>query len=571
MQIAPPQSCNPAPGRFFALARGQNICYTCYNFLKGVCGVSVTVEELLKLPSLRRAKVLGGHRGLSKIVSSISVLESTDPGVLVDEVFPQGEFFGSEIVITGFLNSTHNIPLQLANIRRLAEGGEVGLIIFYVGVYLPSVDQQLIDLANELDFVLISMPEGEATLRYGEVINDVMDCIFRDRAQNSSIVLDILARVSALPKHLQTVNTAMKMLSDRISASVLLCDQAFNILNLVAWPRGFESDIICGFKALSEYPGPGGSEPCAFVPDSRLYRLPIGTDGGQRMELLLIKAGMPIDAATLGQVLDATRVCINIWGRKHGEIAIHELVRAILQDEPMKMRRLAEIFHVDVAAIHEMWIIQSGAEEAKARFKQALPALRECFAGFSGSLIMDVYGGRLLLFMSTPLSQQEAERMTEAVMETVTPGLPDAALCRCSGLMNTADVRAAYLSCKENLADVMKIYPARRAYTLGDLDFAHGCRSLIQSGEAALAECLRPLLPVQKDNEELDLAETLAVFLLDGESSVTMTSELLYLHKNTVKYRIRRISNLLGHKPDKMPEMLELYKACAVKRLLLDE
>lgn len=155
--------------------------------------MSVSVEDLLKLPSLRRAKVLGGQRGLSKIVSSISVLESTDPGVLVDEVFPQGEFFGSEIVITGFLNSIGNVPLQCANIRRLAEGGEVGLIIFYVGVYLPEVDQRLIDLADELDFVLISMPEGEATLRYGEVINDVMDCIFRDRAQNSSIVLDILA------------------------------------------------------------------------------------------------------------------------------------------------------------------------------------------------------------------------------------------------------------------------------------------------------------------------------------------------------------------------------------------
>lgn len=51
--------------------------------------MSVSVGDLLKLPSLRRAKVLGGHRGLSKIVSSISVLESTDPGVLVDEVFPR--------------------------------------------------------------------------------------------------------------------------------------------------------------------------------------------------------------------------------------------------------------------------------------------------------------------------------------------------------------------------------------------------------------------------------------------------------------------------------------------------
>ena len=386
--------------------------------------MSVSVEDLLKLPSLRRAKVLGGHRGLSKIVSSISVLESTDPGVLVDEVFPQGEFFGSEIVITGFLNSIGNVPLQCANIRRLAEGGEVGLIIFYVGVYLPEVDQRLIDLADELDFVLISMPEGEATLRYGEVINDVMDCIFRDRAQNSSIVLDILARVSALPKHLQTVNTAIKMLSDRISASVLLCDAAFNVLNLVAWPRGFESDIICGFKALKTWPEPGGSETCTFVPDSRLYRLTLSTDGGQHMELLLIKAGLPLDSVTLGQVLDATRVCINIWGRKHGEIAIHELVRAILQDEPMKMRRLAEIFRVDVAAIHEMWIVQSAEEESKRLFTDRLPALKDSFAGFSGSLIMDVYGGRLLIFMSTPLTQQEAERMTETVMEAGRRALP---------------------------------------------------------------------------------------------------------------------------------------------------
>ncbi len=102
--------------------------------------MSVTVEQLLKLPSLSQAKVVGGRGGLSKVVSSISVLESTDPGALVDEVFPQGEFFGSEIVITGFLNSVDNVPLQLANIRRLAQGGEVGLILFYVGVYLPRID-----------------------------------------------------------------------------------------------------------------------------------------------------------------------------------------------------------------------------------------------------------------------------------------------------------------------------------------------------------------------------------------------------------------------------------------------
>lgn len=533
--------------------------------------MSVTVEQLLKLPSLSRAKVVGGRRGLSKVVSSISVLESTDPGVLVDEVFPQGEFFGSEIVITGFLNSVDNVPLQLANMRRLAEGGEVGLIVFYVGVYLPRIDPQLIALADALDFVLIVMPEGESSLRYGEVISDVMGCIYRDRAQSSSIVLDVLAGISALPKQLQTVNTALKILSDRISASVLLCDASLHVLNLISWPKGIEEAIAGGVQSMGRLPRSGESEPFPSVPDSRIYRMSLGVDNGQQMELLLIKAGVPFDSASLGQVMDATRICINIWGRRHGDIAIHELIRAILQDEPLKMRRLAEIFHVDVASLHEMWIIQADREDARQRFKGLLASLQECFVGYDGSLIMDINEGRLLIFLGTPQTQQEAERLCTAVMETVANDMPDAVFCRCSGLQNTADVRTAYLGIQENLADAMRIYPRRHIFTWGDICFSKDCRLLIQAGEAALAACLDAIAPVQTDSEELDLAETMSVYLLDAEMSVTRTSELLHIHKNTVKYRIHRISDSLGHRMDKMPELLKLYKACAVRRLIQNE
>lgn len=196
--------------------------------------MSVTVSDLLKLPSLRQATVIGGHRGLSRIVSSISVLESTDPDVLVENVFPAGEFYGSEIVITGFLNCLDDIDCQCANIQRLAEGGEVGLILFYVGVYLPYVDQRLIDLADQLDFVLVQMPWGQKELRYGEVISDVIECIYHDRNRGESIVYDILTRVSSLPQPQRTISTVLKMLSDLLSASAILTDGFLQVLNLAA-------------------------------------------------------------------------------------------------------------------------------------------------------------------------------------------------------------------------------------------------------------------------------------------------------------------------------------------------
>ena len=53
--------------------------------------MSVTVEDLLRLPSLRHAKVLGGAGGLHKVVSSISVLESSS--ICIPRQMPSSGFF----------------------------------------------------------------------------------------------------------------------------------------------------------------------------------------------------------------------------------------------------------------------------------------------------------------------------------------------------------------------------------------------------------------------------------------------------------------------------------------------
>ena len=50
------------------------------------------------------------------------------------------------------------------------------------------------------------------------------------------------------------------------------------------------------------------------------------------------------------------QVAINLWGDKHDEVSEYALVKAIINDEG-KMRRLANLLHIDVSAIQMMWLV----------------------------------------------------------------------------------------------------------------------------------------------------------------------------------------------------------------------
>ena len=81
----------------------------------------------------------------------------------------------------------------------------------------------------------------------------------------------------------------------------------------------------------------------------------------------------------------------------------------------------------------------------------------------------------------------------------------------------------------------------------------------------------QPWIPVKEldgSMKELSLLETLECYLLDARMHVTLTAEKMFLHKNTIKYRLQRIADHLGFVPGELPESMPLFTACALDRLL---
>ncbi len=528
--------------------------------------MSVTVTDILKLPSMNGAKVVAGKNGLTKPLATISVLEYATPDMLQEELFHNDAFSGSEIVITAFANIATEVDFQCAIIRRLAAAGEIGLILYYVGIFMPSVDQRLIDLADQLDFVLIVMPENRMDLRYSEVISEVMEAVIKNQTTEISLLPDVLEQMGRLPEHKRTIDRVLRIVRDRLRTSLILADSHGRALGQANWPMYLDLQIDAFTQVNAMFP--------AVFPNNRtVWRCPLNQANPQSMELYLIKDGEPLNKELVFQTVELVRLAARLWSSKHAEIQISELIRAILRDEPLKMQRLADLFHIDVSSIHSMWVlhIENINKSLRKQYEaEALAQLRESLSHQYATVIADTYEGFIVGFMACP-QQDKGENissLSSELMECLSKSDIEATLIHCHSLSNTTEVRHAFLLIQEHLDNVKCIWPTRQSYSFEEVEFASQCHKVISKGEEVLKKMLKPLKMLESFNEGSALLTTLSVYLLDTDSSVSRCAEQLFVHKNTVKYRLRQISTCLEHRVDKEPEKFYLYQALALNRLL---
>ena len=179
--------------------------------------MAITVSDCLRLPSLREAKVVAGHKGLNKFVTTVSVLEYAKRYALAEEYF-----LGNELILTGFISVKDNIEDQCEALRRLHEVGEAGVVLYYVGCFLPELHPALIETADELGFPLIVMPEKAYYLRYSEVITEVLQLIFSDQQKETYYVKNILEQIAKMRERQRNIESVLRLLSDRLRCSFLL-------------------------------------------------------------------------------------------------------------------------------------------------------------------------------------------------------------------------------------------------------------------------------------------------------------------------------------------------------------
>ena len=199
--------------------------------------MTVTVETCMKLPSFRAAKLVAGKSGKKHPVNSITVLEYADPDLISSELFLNGE-----ICITAFTSIKNDVEKQCAVLRRMKGIGLAAMVIYYIGIFVPALDERVINVADEIGLPLFCMPTNRMDFRYGEMINDVMDAIYRSQHEDQNFVAPMLDSIALLSENLRTIRSVLRMLSDRLRCTLFLMEPDGTVRSDAQWPISAQWD-----------------------------------------------------------------------------------------------------------------------------------------------------------------------------------------------------------------------------------------------------------------------------------------------------------------------------------------
>ena len=524
--------------------------------------MSVTIADILKLPSLQGAKVIAGHSSLDNIVSSISVLES-----VFDMENPPGisRYYGHEILLTGFFAFKDDVEKQCDVLRLMQKVGEIGVILFYVGAILKEVDSRLIATADSLNMPLIVMPENRLELRYSDVICEVMEAILNDRRENSHFATDVIEKISRIKDNKRSINGVLSIIRDHVQCSIFLYDEVGRLMNMAEWPngRGLPAD-----KLLTEAIRLGVSDCTEVIVDSKRYFVAREClqNADTRLDMLVVKENQPLTLDCCKQIKYVVKTYLNLWTENYAQLDAKQLLSAIINNETEKMHRIADILKIDVRQMDCAYFFVCDKQEHNYDLlKKAKTTIQNSLSAYDNVFLTEIFDESIVVLAnrSKELIDNEIDMLLDEIKEQ---GL-DMRVAAYNYVPTTLKVKQAYWQINEMKMYLPIIFPMRRIVTSGEIEFIVKAKERFdyQVSSGTVENVTSQML--YDDKRKVDLLETLEVFLLDANMSVQKTAELMFTHQNTIKYRLKNIEKILGYKLTKIPESYELYMLAATNRL----
>ncbi|MCB6202080.1 PucR family transcriptional regulator [Extibacter muris] len=542
--------------------------------------MKIHVSNCLSLPALKYASVVAGTSGLDRAVSAISVLETTD----VEDIEPSYLTSG-ELLISTLVSIRNNTDKQCALLYELDKADTSGLILFYVGKILPELDNEFLKIADELKYPIISIaPEGPSV--YADVIHDIANYIFQMTLDDELALPELLLDFTAADRHHGELEHLLYEIGQYYNGRIMILDSRYRLL-------------CCTGSALSASPDAPGEDPAPRI--VQWYRrchaddtatASVMTDSylldehtvysvnscqitfqGAACSLLFVSERNDISYFFMNMLAQTVSSYMAKYEASSHIVREDELLCALLTNNYDYCDYLSSRNSLPLSEAAAIWVIYADTDEAADTNRMLLgqnkSVLSYCLKSVSDVAVPLYYGfykDSWILLFGQDSSTEDLRFAAGAFLTEWNICCPDCSLFLYDQATSWKDIPAAYQLICHIRPIARKVYPLVEYYTRSHIYFLETCLSCLNH-MANLESPSWPLVlePLKEDDSLLSILETM---VLDAYLDVKKSAELLYLHRNTVYYRLKKIQALLGYDPFAVPGISNISISLALRRIL---
>lgn len=277
---------------------------------------------------------------------------------------------------------------------------------------------------------------------------------------------------------------------------------------------------------------------------------------------LCLYANRELSPDVLEKAAEAIRFYILLWDDTCLRNDEDALLQAIIQDNPFTSRQLAHRLGIDFNLQKDLWVLRFDTEKRLEDITNAIGSARNFFSAASRQALIGSYERSVFILMNRTVFSELDEGMERELLNHLSDGTR---VYLFHSICSMQEIKNAYDSILRNEKAARQIYHQKTAFTRHDLQFAGICREILSDRKETAQELTGSLSCVCTESE--DLLRTLSVYYLDADGNAQKTGEFLYMHNNTVKYRLHKIRQILGMDITRMPANYNIYLSLALKRI----
>ena len=534
----------------------------------------MNIKEMMKIPSLKDAILLSGQDGINNLINSVNVLEALD----IENWGRAGE-----VILTSFfaLNDLNNNELN-SFFKKMKEIG-ISAIIIKIDRLVTNIPNEIIKLCNELEIPLIKINK---TVKYESIILDILGPIINRNAYLLDKYYTVHSELTNLAMTVPSIEGILYEFKKMINKDITIINVDRNtevstnplLSNVtILGDKQIINPTYTYFKYQRKTVIYNNTSP--KITASQI-RVPIPYLGFNDYELIVHELEKEINSEDFMvlenavkflqmELLNKYSISQNIFQQKNNIIG--DLINDRIYDKK-DIDEILESFGLDKYNNYQIVLIKLYQKDRQASLEKIsmspiLIKIRNRFKlAFKSMAFLERSDRVVFIFNFSEKNNNSTLKSIENIMDS---------------LENNDIFKDFYY--KISISNIVKRYDLPKANkealdTQKVLNLFHNSNKIFHYEELGIYKIFletnnltnveRFISPRINDfrKKHPQLFETLEVFLNSNQSYLA-TSEKLFLHPKTVRYRIDKIKNLLNLDFNDQEEILQIQVASRLFKL----